>query len=120
MSDSRPHPYSQEDLGYPRIPTDAVMHVTFENGEAWAFPVQIVADNRDKHYADENEDTVRGIAEGSHDDGDLTEWAINNMNWSDVQDYAVQVPTKPTPFDYQNGWLSADREIIGLPVKSAR
>ena len=106
--------YEMKDLGYPRTPTDAMIRIYMEF-ETWDVPVQIVADMRDqsKHERDGlHHDVVRDCkAEG--DSYPLIDWAFGNMDWSDVEQYAVQVPMKPTLPDRQDGWVNGKRTIIG-------
>ena len=42
-----------KDLGYPRTPTDAKLRVEMPDNTLWDVPVQLIADSRDEHYADE-------------------------------------------------------------------
>jgi hypothetical protein len=104
--------YQIKDLGYKRTQSEAKMRATFSTGEAWEFPVQVVADSRDEHYADEKEDTIGEIRRGRLDNGDLTEWAINNMNWDELAPYAQKV-AEPRSIDPADEWMSADREVVG-------
>lgn len=103
-------PYKQKDLGYKRKPTAARLIVEFSNGERWAVPVQLIVDDRDTHYADEKEDTAGFIARGSLDDYEVTDWANNNMNWSDVSEYAEKVGGGKA-VDYEDEWCNAEKEV---------
>ncbi len=76
-------------------------------------PVQAIADDRDDNYRDEEEDTIGFIREGSLDNYEITDWAANNMNWDEVQEFAVQVHSKTKPNNYQEGWMNGEKEIIG-------
>ena len=105
--------YKQKDLGYKRTHTKAWYRVTFDNGEAWEVPVQCIVDSRDENYAGDKEDTAGSVGDGSLDPYDITDWAANNMNWSDVEDYARKVETKPKPPDWEDGWMNGEKEIIG-------
>jgi hypothetical protein len=92
--------------------TDAKLRVTMPDGSKWDVPVQLIADDRDRHYVDEDEDTIRFVREGGLDAYDITDWASNNMNWSDVEPFAVKVESAPPP-DYEEGWANGEREIVG-------
>ena len=106
-------PYTMKDLGYKRTPTIAIRRVTMEDGSEWDVPVQIIVDSRDENYASEKEDTIGFIREGSLSKGEVQDWASNNMNWSDVEDYAVKADTEPKEVDYQEGWCNGESKIVG-------
>lgn len=100
--------YKMIDLGYKRTPAkDMVLEVTFSNGETWRVSAQVIADDRDKHYANEEEDTL-GQGNCSYD---IPDWASNNMNWSDLAPYAWLLPAEKKPFDYDADWVYADKDI---------
>lgn len=105
--------YQMKDLGYKRTPTTAVFRVEMEDGSKWDVPVQAIADSRDENYKDEAEDTVGSIRRGRLDGYEINDWAGNNMNWSDVKDYAVRAEVKPKKIDWEDGWANGEKEIIG-------
>jgi hypothetical protein len=107
------NPYTMKDLGYERTPTSAVFRVEMPDGSRWDVPVQVIADSRDEFYAEDKEDTVGGIRRGSLTDYEITDWAASEMNWSDVQAYAVKADTPPRPVDFQEGWVNGEKEIVG-------
>jgi hypothetical protein len=92
--------------------TRAKLRVTMPDGSRWDVPVQVIADDRDDYYSDDNEDTIRSIREGGLDASDITDWAANNMNWSHVEKHAVKIENPPKP-DYEDGWCNGDKEIVG-------
>lgn len=106
--------YEMKDFGYPRTPTTALFRVEMGDGSKWDVPVQAIADSRDENYADEKEDTVGGIREHSLSGSEIHDWAGNNMNWEDVEAFAVPVPAselkKP---NYQEGWCNGEKQIVG-------
>jgi len=108
-------PYKQKDLGYQRALTSAAMRVTFSNGECYDVPLQIIADNRDEYYRREKEDTVQYFRDGGLDKYDFTDWFVNNMNWSEVSDYAIRVAREQKPFDYESdiGRGNCEKKIEG-------
>lgn len=106
-------PYTQKDLGYHRTPTTAQLHVQMGDGTTWSVPLQIVADSRDEAYRDEKEDSIGLYRTGSLNNYALIDWAIGNLNWANVKDYAVQIPSATKPVDYEGGWVSGDKEIVG-------
>ncbi len=107
-------PYTQRDLGYKRTPTSARMRVTFSNGEVFDVPLQIIADLRDWNYKDEEEDTVEFAREHKVTRFNFHDWFSNNMNWSDVAEYAVKVDLPPMKFDYEADFCNCDKSIEGV------
>ena len=105
--------YQMKDLGYTRTPTSAVFRVEMEDGSKWDVPVQAIVDSRDEYYRDDQEDTVAMVRK-SLETYEIHDWAGNNMNWDEVEAFAVPAPVrvfkKP---DYQEGWCNGEKEIIG-------
>ena len=96
------------------------LRVTMPDGSMWDVPVDIIARNRAQHYADEyggdvqrslDEDTIL-LFEG--DDLEIMDWAVNEMNWSDVAAKAKRISYRPEPTadDFQEGWIEGDKEIV--------
>ncbi len=108
-----PDAYVMKDLGYERTPTQARLMVGFSDGTLWAIPVQLIVDERDAYYAAEKEDTAGFISRGSLDGGEIKDWAENNMNWSDVEEFAVQLPASGVSrqHSYEMQWTNAIKEI---------
>ena len=81
--------------------------VTMPDGSVWQVPAHWVADNRAKHYADEDPETTyeTEYAYTLRDHYELKDWARNNMNWSDVATKAVQVQPPPA-VNFQEGWVN--------------
>lgn len=106
--------YVMKDLGYPRTATDAAYRIEMPDDSVWSVPVQLIVDDRDQHYSDEKEDTIGYVLDGSLSEYEIKDWARNNMNWSDVSDYALKLD-RPTPkVDYQDGWVNGSSKIRGL------
>ena len=110
-------PYQQRMLGYPRTPTQAVIRVNFSNGEVWEVPAQLMADSRDANYADDKEDTIGYIHAGALNAYHLVDWMSNNMDWSDLVDYARQLPVLPQKINYDIDFVNASKEVRGLKGK---
>lgn len=108
-----PEEYVMKDLGYPRTPTKAWMVVDMPDGSRWRVPVQAIVDSRDFHYLHQREDTVGHIRSGELDSDNIADWACGDMNWYDVEDYAVQVPTDPATTDFQEGWVNGKKSFEG-------
>lgn len=106
--------YTQKDLGYPRAATDAYFQIEMPDRSLWRVPVQCIADSRDEHYADEQEDTIGFIRAGQLDDSEIHDWAGNNMNWDEVERWAFKVERSVREaVDFQEGWCNGEKEIIG-------
>lgn len=105
--------YVMKDLGYTRTPTSAMYRVTMEDGSLWDVPLQAIADSRDEHYQEDEEDTIGFIRSGSLPQYEIRDWAGNNMNWEDISDYAVRTEVAPKKIDWQEGWVSGEKEIVG-------
>ena len=91
--------------------------VTMPDGSRWGVPVMVIARDRAKNYADEfGGDIEKSLAEDTlplfEDDFEITDWAANNMNWSDVKDQAVRMAESEPDPDYQEGWVNGDKELV--------
>lgn len=95
--------YEMKDLGYPRTPTTAQWVVTCPNGSVWHVPVQVIADSRDEHYAEDEEDTIGFIRAKRLDRYELNDWAFNSMNTEDLEDYATMVKPPDEP-SWEDAW----------------
>lgn len=89
------------------------------DGSVWGVPVQMIAESRALHYSDEfggslerslKEDTLPLFAQSEYE---ISDWAVNNMNWSDFDGHQVKLrdPPASTPMDFQEAWMSADKAI---------
>lgn len=105
--------YVMKDLGYERTPTTAIYRVEMEEGSKWDVPVQVIADSRDEHYQEDDEDTIGAIRDGELPAGEIQDWAGNNMNWSDVEAFAVRAEVTPKKIDWEEGWCNGEKEIVG-------
>lgn len=107
--------------------SNTFIRVTMPDSSKWDVDAEVIAHDRARHFA--NQDVKDPSTDGSlaqwnrvyddefaytmSDDGELLDWAANNMNWSDVQRHAVKVQEPPqAPPDYQEGWVNGDREIV--------
>lgn len=103
-----------KDLGYPRTPTGLFLLVDMST-EKWLVPCQVIIDNYDEHYKDEESDMVRELIEFKLKNEDLLYWARNNMNWSDVEPYSEPVPMTINKADRQAYWLLNSHIITHRP-----
>lgn len=98
---------------------DRYLQVTMLDGSKWNVPVRVIAEDRAKYYAEKDNITFE---ESLHNDtlplfeGDnceIMDWASNNMNWEDVQKYAVKVDSHPMAArDLQEGWVNGDKKVV--------
>jgi hypothetical protein len=108
--------YRQKDLGYKRVETFARLRVRFrfENGLlCFDVPAQLIADDRDTHYASEQEDTVKYLRSGQLSYYNLKEWASKKMNWADLEEWATRVELVPTEPDLESLWCNASKDVEG-------
>lgn len=87
----------------------------------WLIPLDVIARIRAAHYADEfGGDVERSLAEDTlplfeSQPGEVYEWAVNNMNWSDVAKHAVKVLDPPKPrFDREEAWLECEKSVVEI------
>ena len=95
--------------------------VCMPDGKYFAVPMSTIINNRATYYAHEfNNNVTKSIDEDTlplfeSDHYEITDWAQNNMNWSDVKKYAVEIHADVGTTDYQDGWVNGDYEIIESP-----
>lgn len=89
-----------------------IMHskliVTMPNGEKWEIPTNIIVRNRAKTR---KEDIAESKSYFDSYPDELIDWATNNMNWKDVENYATRVGN-PDDVDYDEGWINGEKELI--------
>jgi hypothetical protein len=99
--------------------------VGMSDGKRWAIPAMLIAKDRAAYYA--KLDSERGDGEYDtiyedeleytlSDDYELTDWAHNNMNWSDVLAYAVELLPVNANADYERDWVNAPMTIRELSL----
>lgn len=94
--------------------------VTMRDGSVWSIPVEVIARDRAENYKEEfDNDVERSLAEDTwplfeSDPYEVVDWAINNMNWSDVENSALRITAPPplTADDFQEGWMNGDNEVV--------
>lgn len=91
------------------------LEITMPDCSVWSVPVLEIAKNRAREYAHEFgnheeqsliEDTIPLF---ESDDYEIIDWASNNMDWSDVKDFAVCI--KPSTIDFKEGWLNGNKKV---------
>jgi len=93
-----------------------MMTVEMQDGSTWGVPVAMIARNRAAHYANEfGGDIERSLAEDTiplfEHPGEILDWAVNNMNWSDFDGRQVKVTDAPAP-DFQDAWMSGKKGFV--------
>ena len=93
--------------------------VQFSDRTWWKIPASVIAASRahyfasidsakgegdyDAIYIDEYQNTI-------NDSVELEDWAKNNMNWSDVKEFAVQ--DRSEDVDYEKEWCNVEFDFI--------
>jgi len=93
--------------------------ITMPDGSEWAIKVELVARDRATYFTDKEKPGSDEQVEAfyrefnytmTHDD-EIVDWAVNNMNWSDVEKWAWQI--KPAPnINFQEGWVNGPHRIV--------
>lgn len=88
------------------------------DGSTWAVDVEDAVVSRADQYKHEfdgditrsmNEDTIPLFEESEYE---ITDWAFNNMNWSDFKNpRKIADASAPTPKDFQIAWCSAEKDL---------
>lgn len=98
-----------------------VLRVTFSDGKVFDVPAEFIAKARAKYYAqtdaDRGEDYTKVYNEelkaGLADDSEITDWAFNNMDWSDVKEQAVLVEQETKDdVDREKEWPNVEHNVI--------
>lgn len=92
------------------------MTVEMPDKTLWAIPTEVIARNRAEHYAYEFDgDIEESLSEDTlplfeQDEYEITDWAVNNMNWDDVEGHAIKIERDEDP-DYQAGWMKGKKSF---------
>jgi hypothetical protein len=92
------------------------LKVRFSNGDLFVVPGRIIAENRANYYANldgydlNSNEWEAEVITALNDELEIEDWAANEMNWSELEPYAVQIDTGE--FDYDDEWSDADIEFI--------
>ena len=89
------------------------LKVTMPDGSTWHVPADLIADNRAQYYAakEDGEKTYHEEYQFTLEDNEeLIDWATNNMNWSEVKEFAFLVARPKV--DYQEGWMNGEHEVV--------
>jgi len=90
--------------------------VKFPNGDEFKIPANVIAESRATYYANHDAgsqdsypaewDKVYNdeITIAMEDDYELTDWLWNNMDWGDVEEYAIPMG-KSEKYNYRKHWM---------------
>lgn len=90
------------------------LRVTMPDGSRWDVPAEFIAKHRARYYVDndpKNSYFDKEVKFALEDDYGLMDWAVNNMNWKDVEEHARIVKDEPK-VNYQEGWINGTQEIV--------
>lgn len=82
------------------------LFIKMPDNSEWRVPVQTIADNRTE---------TRGCTEKETEEfftklpDEIVDWAVNDMNWSDVSGVAEK--TSDPDVDYDNGWVNGEKML---------
>ena len=87
----------------------------------WAVPVMVIAKHRAAYYAHEfGGDIEKSLAEDTEPlferSYEVTDWASNNMDWTDVEPHAVKLKPAIETIDYKREWISAPMKVVDPPT----
>ena len=84
-----------------------VINIHFPNGEVYQIAAEVVSNNRDAYYKEEEDE----IVEDSYEDFELYDWLQNNMDWDDIAPHAVKIEDPDEP-DYHLMFRDAEIEVL--------
>lgn len=87
--------------------------LTFENGMVYGVPLDFIAANRARNYADDPDsnydDEVNYVMNDPYEGAD---WLQNNMNWEDIKDVAFRIEVEEPELDFNELFRNAETKII--------
>ena len=83
--------------------------LTSPEGDEWAIGVQHIITHRANVYGGTDESFQKTVNLFESDDFEIEDWAVNNMNWSDVESYAVKV--KECKLDMDTAWAEGEFRV---------
>jgi len=92
------------------------IQVTMPDGSVWGVPAELVAQHRADYYGDkEGEESRKAEYDFTLSNiGELLDWAVNNMNWSNVSHAAVKIGPDVRVVDYQDGWVNGKKRVVDI------
>ena len=90
--------------------------MTMPNGEIWQIPAEIIANSRANYYGEKEGPEMRKeeYEYTLNDNLELIDWAANNMNWSEVKEFAKKIKEADPILEdaFEECWRNGEREII--------
>lgn len=93
---------------------NSVVVIKFKNGENYEIPALVIAENRAKYYAEvdgydlESQEYYDEIDFTLSDQYEIMDWMHNNMDWVDLEDYAVLVEVEKEEIDRDKEWCKGN------------
>jgi hypothetical protein len=96
------------------------LQFTMGDGSVWEMQAEEIAKRRADYYATRDHEQegldYQKVYEEEYaytlsDSYELTDWACNNMDWSEIKELSVVVQP-PRDIDYEAEWAFAQREIV--------
>jgi hypothetical protein len=89
--------------------------IKFHKGITYEVPTTFIAESRANYYAEvdgyerDSQEYLDEIRYALDDEFELFDWVQNNMNWSDLKDYAVRIDDDP--IDEEQEWLDGNHTL---------
>jgi len=83
--------------------------LTSPEGDEWAISVQHIILHRAGVYGGTDKALQETVVLFSSDDFEIEDWAVNNMNWSDVEANAVKI--KECKLDMDTAWAEGEFRV---------
>jgi len=93
------------------------LKVQFSNGDIFAIPARIIAEDRAKYYAKidgydfESNEWEAEVQYALDNEFEIKDWAGNNMNWPDLESYAKLIDEDRKIFDYNDNWGEVELKL---------
>lgn len=85
----------------------------------YGVPVEFIARHRAEYYASKDYagDVTKSLIEDTlplfeSDDYEIQDWAVNNLNWSDVKNSAVILGKSLCDNDMEDAWANGEHSIV--------
>lgn len=78
----------------------------------WQVPAYIIAKDRAEFYKEDGYQEEYDFA--MENDYILLDWAMGNMDWDDVKQFATKVEQPDKEVDFQEGWINGEKEIVDI------
>ena len=96
---------------------ESMYSIAMPDGSKWEIPVWVIALNKAVYDSGRFDNSINRALEEetlplfSSWKGDIIDWAENNMDWDDVEYYAIEAKRADTN-DFDEGWVNGKKEII--------